>query len=82
MRKVQAMAAQLAPDTIVLTVEHLRGCPVALSPEDDALRARVEHYRQQKSGLRLNFDGTRLTTPWIDVVHCCECGAVTYHQEV
>jgi hypothetical protein len=81
MRKVQAMPATMAPDAVVLTVEHLRGCPVPFDPSNERLAARVEYYRVQKDGLRLNYEGTRLETPWYTVAHCCECGALTYHEE-
>lgn len=71
-------------EPVVMTgyhMDHLRGCPVPVFPENEALAARVETYRVQKNGLRLNFDGNRLETPWVTVVHCCECGALNYIEE-
>lgn len=71
-------------DAVVVTslpVDHLRGCPVPLNPDNEALAARVETYRVQKKGLRLNFDGNKLETPWVTVIHCCECGALNYIEE-
>ncbi len=62
-------------------VDHLRGCPVAANPDNEDLASRVETYRQQKAGLRLNFDGTKLDTPWLTIVHCCECGAINHIEE-
>lgn len=73
--------ATAARDVAAIRVEHLRGCPVAANPTDEQLAARVETYRTQKSGMRLNFDGHTLDTPWMTVAHCCECGAMTYHEE-
>ncbi len=64
-----------------LPVDHLRGCPVPIYPEREALAARVETYRVQRNGLRMNYDLNRLDTPWVTVVHCCECGAMNYIEE-
>jgi hypothetical protein len=49
----------------VLQVTHLRGCPVALNPDDPAWQARVEIYPADR---------------W-RVTHCMECGALAYDQE-
>lgn len=74
------MAASLAKERTKVTANHLHGCPVSLNPDDEDLQSRVETYRVQKGGMRLNFDGL-LEAPWITVAHCCECGELTYHEE-
>jgi hypothetical protein len=74
------MAATLAKDAQTIQVKHFPGCPVPEHPDNADLQARVETYRVQKNGLRLNHDGL-LEAPWITVAHCCECGELTYHEE-
>lgn len=65
-----------------VVVQHLRGCPVPLNPDDESMQARVEVERRQRDDLRMNYEGFTLTTPHMTVVHCCECGAMTYIEEV
>ncbi len=73
--------AVIAAPVLLIPLDHLRGCPVAANPDDPDLAARVETYRMQRNGFRMNFDATRLTTPWITVAHCCECGAMNHLEE-
>lgn len=65
-----------------VVIQHLRGCPVPLNPDNEAMQARVEAESRQRDDLRMNYEGLSLNTPRMTVVHCCECGAMTYVEGV
>ena len=61
--------------------QHLPGCPVAAHPDDEALAARVETYREYRRPLDVREDKPDVIAGNVVVTHCCECGAMSYEKE-